>query len=830
MSADALPIEPALPRVAAALADAGAAVLVAAPGAGKTTRVPLALLDEAWLGGAKIAMLEPRRLAARAAARRMAQTLGETVGETVGYRVRLDTRVGPRTRVEVLTDGLFLRRLQRDPELPGIGLVIFDEFHERGLEADLSLALCLEARAALRPDLRLLVMSATLDAAAVARLLGDAPVIDSPGRAYPVELRWAGAPRPGERLAESVAAAVRRALAAEPGSALVFLPGFGEIRRVAELLADLPPEIDVIALHGELPLERQDEAIRPAPPGRRKVVLATSIAETSLTIEGIRNVVDAGLARVPRFDPTTGMTRLDTVKASRAAAEQRAGRAGRLEPGVCWRLWSEPEHRARPAFATPEIREADLAPMALELARWGASDPARLAWLDPPPAGAYAQAQAILQRLGAIDAAGRLTAHGQAMAELGLHPRLAHMVLASRAAGLGTLACEIAALAGERDVLRASADRRRPADLRLRLELLRGDDRGGDRGALAAVRRLTRDLRQQLAIRDPERPVDDAGIVAALAWPDRVAQLRGERGQFRLANGRGATLPAEDPLAREEFLAVLELDDSGADARIRLAAPLARAQLEAVFAERIESREVVAWDPRAEAVRAVRERRLDALVLGEQRLEDADPARVAAAMAEGVRALGLAALPWSVAAESLRARIAFLRRLEPEGGWPDTGDAALLDALETWLGPQLAGVTRRAQLERIDLAAALGGWLGWERRRRLDELAPSHVAVPSGSRLPVDYADPAEPALAVRVQEMLGARASPRIAGGRVALTLRLLSPAGRPVATTGDLARFWAGAWAEVRREMRGRYPKHDWPEDPLAAAPTARAKRRPR
>jgi ATP-dependent helicase HrpB len=835
-----LPIDDVLDELRDALSATTAAVLVAEPGAGKTTRVPLALRDAPWLAGRRIVMLEPRRLAARAAARRMAATLGEEVGGTVGYRVRGEARVSRDTRIEVVTDGLFLRRLQREPDLPGIGLVVFDEFHERGLETDLSLALALDARDAVNPDLRLLVMSATLDATAVSALLGGAPIVRSRGRSFPVAIRHLERPAPGERLDRAMASAIRRAVADEPGSVLAFLPGLAEIRRTeAELMSGtLPPGTDVVALHGDLALELQDAAIRTAPAGRRKIVLATSIAETSLTIEGIRVVVDSGLARAPRFDPNTGMGRLETLRASRAAAEQRAGRAGRVEPGSCYRLWSEAEHRALAAFASPEIREADLASLALELARWGVRDPATLSWLDQPPAATLGQARDVLRALGALDPEDRITPHGQAMAELGLHPRIAHMLLAGRARGEGRLACALASLIGERDPMRGGGPgSSRPADLRLRVDALRdrdgGDGRAMDRGALAAARKLARDLARQLELgsaggTDEAPRSDGSGALLALGWPDRIAQRRGAHGQFRLANGRGAFLPPEDPLAAAEFLAVADLDGGARDSRIFLAAPLTRVEIESELSHRVETVESVRWDEREGAVLATRERRLGALVLHRARVEDASPEAVAAAMIEGIRGIGLHCLDWTRAATALRQRIAFLSLRDPRGGWPAVDDAALLEALARWLGPALDGVTRRAHLARIDVHAGLMMLLDWTQRQALDNEAPTHVEVPSGSRIPVDYGDPADPALEVRLQEMFGARESPRIARGQVPLTLRLLSPAGRPIQVTRDLAGFWRGSYADVRREMRGRYPRHPWPDDPLAAPPTRRAKPR--
>ncbi|HEX7967922.1 MAG TPA: ATP-dependent helicase HrpB, partial [Stellaceae bacterium] len=736
----------------------------------------------------------------------------------------------------VVTEGILTRLIQDDPGLDGIGMVIFDEFHERSLDADLGLALALETRRHLREDLRLLVMSATLDGEPVARLLGGAPVVTSVGRSFPVALRYLERPAP-DRAEAAVATAIRRALAEEEGSLLVFLPGGAEIRRVARLLdgAELGPEVIVAPLYGDLPQDAQDEAIRPAPEGRRKIVLATPIAETSLTIEGIRVVVDSGLMRAPRFEPRSGMTRLKTMRVSQASAEQRRGRAGRLAPGICYRLWREQEQAQLRPYNAAEILEADLAPLALELARWGDDDPATLAWLDPPPAAAYAQARELLHALGALDGGGRITAHGRAMATLGLHPRLAHMMLAARNEGRGRLAASIAALLGERDFLKA-APGQRDADLRWRIELLR--DRGQardlprgvalDRGALERVRQSARQFERQLRPSDAEEPEPgDTGRVLALAYPDRIAQRRpGSPGQFLLSNGRGAELPPADPLAAAEFLAVADLDGERRVARIFLAAPLTRAEIEADFADTIEAVENIAWDDRQEAVLARRQERLGALVLSDEPLADPPAERVTAALLDGIRRLSLAALPWTREAEGLRRRVLFLRGLDGTA-WPDLADAALLATLDQWLGPYLGGIMRRAQLARIDLAAVLRDRLTWEQQQALDHLAPTHVTVPSGSRLPIDYGAGVVPVLAVRLQELFGARETPSIARGRVTLLLHLLSPAGRPLQVTRDLAGFWTGSYPAVRSEMRGRYPKHPWPEDPLAATPTARVKR---
>ncbi|HEX8453126.1 MAG TPA: ATP-dependent helicase HrpB [Longimicrobium sp.] len=829
---DALPIESVIPPLRAALRDAGAAVLQAPPGAGKTTRVPLALLDEAWLAGRKIVMLEPRRLAARAAARRMAQTLGERVGATVGYRVRMDRQAGPRTRIEVVTEGVLTRMLQSDPSLEGVGLVIFDEFHERSLHADLGLALTLQSRALLRDDLRLLVMSATLDGGPVAELLGGAPIVTSEGRSFPVETRYLARPVDGHS-EPAVARAVRAALAEHDGDLLVFLPGAGEIRRVEGLLAeeDLGRGVRVAPLHGTLPQEAQDAAIEPSRPGERKVVLATSIAETSLTIEGVRVVVDGGWMRVPRFAPRTGMTRLETVRVTRASADQRRGRAGRVGPGVCYRLWTEGEQAALVPHGVPEIMDADLAPLALELAAWGVRDPAELSWLDPPPAAAYSQARELLAQLGALDAAGAITAHGRRMSGVGLHPRLAHMVLRAAELELGGLGCGLAALLANRDPFRAREGAPPDADVRLRVEALRGGRAPAgawsvDRDSLRRIADEARQLARGAGIGARGGGSSDAaGMLLALAYPDRIAQRRqGGGGRFLLRNGRGAAFAHPQPLAEAAYVVAAELAGHGRESRIYLAAPVELAELEAHFADQIETEESVAWDAEAGAVRARRRERLGALVLRESPLADADPERITAALLDGVRERGLGALPWSKSARQLQERLVFLRRAD--ASWPDASDEGLLAGMEEWLAPHLHGVSSLAQLARLDLAAILESMLPWDRRRRLDEQAPTHVEVPSGSRIAVDYSDPEAPVLAVRLQEVFGWTETPRIAG--VPLTLHLLSPAHRPVQVTRDLASFWRTTYFDVKKDLKGRYPKHYWPDDPLAATPTRRARPR--
>jgi len=810
-----LPVHEALPELKAALAARSAAVLVAPPGAGKTTVVPLELLDAAWLAGGRIIVLEPRRLAARAAAERMAKTLGETAGETVGFRVRMQSKVSARTRIEVVTEGVFTRMILADPELAGVGCVIFDEFHERSLEADLGLALARDVQAVLREDLRLLVMSATLDGAAVARLLGEAPVVESQGRAHPVATRYLGRDE-RLRLEDEVVRAVERALAEESGGVLVFLPGQGEIRRTAERLAERVrrPDVDIDPLYGALTPAEQDRAIAPAPPGRRKVVLATSIAETSLTIEGVRVVVDSGLARVPKFDPASGLTRLATVRVSRAAADQRRGRAGRTEPGVCFRLWDEAETRALPAFADPEMLEADLSGLALDLARWGAPDPAALAFLDPPPATAFKEARALLRRLEALDAKGVLTAHGRALAEMPLPPRLAHMVLKAAASGQQSRAARIAALVTERGL------GGRDVDLRHRLEALERD-----RSPRARDARVLADRWATLSGR-PGRaePLSD-GLLLAFAYPERIARARGPLGEFQLVSGRGAFLEPTDALARESWLAVAELGGGDRRDRILLAAPLEEADLAAAFADQLETEERLE-ESGAGRLRAKRITRLGRLTLREQVDDNPDPALIAQALAERVRREGLGLLPWGEAAQTLRARVAFLRRYDES--WPDLSDAALIDRLDAWLTPLLPGVRSLGALKPDLIDAALRTLLPWERQRELEAAAPGRWSAPTGNSFAIDYAADGGPRVEVRVQEVFGLAEHPSIAAGRVPLTLALLSPAHRPIQTTQDLPGFWRGSWKDVRSDMRGRYPKHVWPEDPAAAAPTTRAKPR--
>ena len=844
MSAGAAPADaPLIGALRAALAGHRDAVLRAPPGAGKSTLVPLALLDEPWLRGRRILLLEPRRVAARAVARRMAWLRGEQVGATVGYRMRLDTRVSRATRIEVITEGVLTRMLQGDPELAGVGCVIFDEFHERSLQADLGLALCLDARKALDAEFRVLAMSATLDGARVARLLDDAPVVDVPGREFAVEIfyRGRGAPLlPGgpESLEQLVGRTVRQALEETGGDLLVFLPGAGEIRRVQSQLAPLAgAQLQLLPLYGELSAEEQDRALNESPPGVRRVVLATNIAETSVTIPGVTAVIDSGLARRSRFDPVTGMSRLEVARISRAAADQRAGRAGRTAPGRCYRLWSEGAHASLGAYTPAEITEADLAPLALELALWGSADAARLAWLDAPAAPMLAQACELLQRLGALDARGVITPSGREMAALPLHPRLAHMLVAARAHGAGALAAELAALISERDLLRRDGAQRDP-DVRTRLEILRRESgaAAADPGALQRIRRNAAQFTQLVGARpDAARAARASqcspGMLLALAFPDRIARRRGDSpGRFLLANGRGAAFPQATGLGAQEFLVAVELDDRDREARIDLAAPLELSELEELYGDQIVTSEQVEWDPRAAAVVAQRSRRYGALLLDTRPLPEVPPELADAAMLAGVRELGIASLPWDEETRNLQARLGFVRRLEgaPHGPWPASDDAALLETMDDWLPPWIGGMTRRDHLQRLPLGEALLARLSGAQRRALPELAPREIGVPSGSRIRVDYTEEGGPSLAVRLQEVFGLAVTPRIGAGAVPVTLKLLSPARRPVQVTRDLAGFWKSSYHEVRKEMRGRYPRHHWPEDPLSAPPSRGAKRR--
>jgi ATP-dependent helicase HrpB len=818
--AEPLPIDAILDEVRTALAARASAVLVAPPGAGKTTRVPLALMDEGWLDGRKILVLEPRRIAARAAAERMAHTLAEAVGERVGLRARMVSKSGPRTRIEVVTEGVFTRMILDDPELSGVGAVLFDEFHERSLDADLGLALALDCQRGLRDDLRILPMSATLDGARVARLLGDAPVIASEGRAFPVDTRYLGRDA-GARIEDQMAAAVMRALREERGSILAFLPGQGEIRRVEERLRERisDPSIVLAPLYGAMDMKAQDLALEPAPSGVRKVVLATSIAETSITIEGVRVVIDCGLARVPRFEPNVGVTRLETVRVSRAAADQRRGRAGRTEPGVCYRLWDEPQTQSLLAFADPEIRSGDLAPLLLDCAEWGTADPRALAWIDPPSAAAIDAAREELGELEALDADGRITAAGRWLRSLPLPPRLARMVIAAATLGQADDAADIAAVIVERGL--GGND----VDLAHRLEAFRRDRgrRASDMRKLAAGWARTAGSGSR---RESSEEMSIARLLA-LAFPGRIGKARGTPGLFLLANGRGASLDPAHPLARSPFVVAAELSGSAASTRILLAAAADEADVLAAAGQRIETREEIEFDQVAGALRARYVRRLDAIVLASEPRGVVPNEETARLLAEGVAKLGVARLPWSRAQIQLRDRVGFLRAAG-EADWPDLGDAALAESATTWLAPFLTGKTKVSDIGADDLGAALDALLPWNLKRRLEEEAPTHFEAPTGNRHAIDYETTGAPALHIRVQELFGLTQHPAIAKGKLPLTLHLLSPAHRPIQITRDLPGFWKGSWAAVKADMKGRYPRHPWPDDPASAAPTARAKPR--
>jgi len=820
-----LPIDAVLPQLREVFRSTPNVVLSAAPGAGKTTRVPLALLEEEWLKGKRLIMLEPRRLAAQRAARYMASQLGEDVGATVGYRIRGDSRIVRSTRIEVVTEGVLTRMLHQQPDLAGVALLIFDEFHERSIHADTGLAFALDAQANLRDDLRILVMSATLDGLAVSRVLGNAPAVKSEGREFPVTTRYLQF-TPDGPLEPRVAAAARRALREEAGDILVFLPGQREIRRVEALLTEeTHVDVNIHTLYGEAGAEAQEAALAPARKGQRKVILSSSIAETSLTIDGVRVVVDSGLARSARFDPRRGMSGLVTIPVSAAVADQRRGRAGRQGPGVCYRLWTEEQHRALAPFPLPEIQAADLAPLALDLARWGAPEGDGLRFIDPPPAAHLAQARHLMRSLDALDSQGRLTAHGTAMADLPVHPRLANMIVRAHERGLGALACEVAGLLEDRDLLRGKGNT--DIDLAARWHALRSGS-GVDRTVRDRVRAEARRLRELTGIKKSEGGEESLGVMLALAYPERVARRRGgATGRYQMAGGTGALLPEWSLLAREEFLAIADVDGVGTEVRVFLASPLGKQELVDLYSDRMTVNDEVFWSPGEEAVVARRIRRLDALIIDEQAVTPSDDA-LHAAMAEGVRMMGLASLPWRRGSESFRSRSEWLRRqgLVPDD-WPDLSDEHLLQTLREWLGPFLGRIGRRAGLEQLDLDEALRSRFSFQQMKALDRLAPETLTVPTGSRIHIDYTH-AQPILAVRLQEMFGQSQTATVGEGKVKVLIHLLSPAGRPLAVTQDLPSFWKNAYPEVRKEMRGRYPKHHWPENPMEAEPTRRVKRK--
>ena len=803
-----LPIDAILPELQTALDQTSTVLLQAPPGAGKTTRVPLALLNASWRGDGKILMLEPRRLAARSVARFMARQLNENPGQTVGYRTRLDTRVSAATRIEVVTEGILTRLIQADPMLEDYAAVIFDEFHERSLQADLGLALVRESQQALREDLRLLVMSATLDTAPIARVLGDIPVITSEGRAFPVEVLYRPAPR-NSRVVDQVTTVVQDALRDQAGSLLVFLPGAGEIRRVAQQLrGNLPDHVLIAPLYGNLKSEQQDQAISPPPEGQRKVVLATAIAETSLTIEGVRVVIDSGQQRRAVFDPNSGMTRLVTGRVSKASAEQRKGRAGRVEPGICYRLWSESEQFGLADYTPPEILEADLAPLVLELAQWGAREAKAVAWIDEPPAAHWRQAVTLLQWLDMLDTAGAITDHGKAARELGIHPRLAHMVLRASAFGLGGPAAALAALLEERDLLGPGAG----ADMHERVRVFYGErrDRAQDVARLKAVRQsASRISGSQPA--DTQVPSEtEVGRLLALAYPDRIARRRpGKAPRYQLSNGKGAALREDDPLARNDWLVAAELDGRAREATIYLAAPVDIPDLELDLSDHIHESEEALWDDSQGRIVARRVRKLGELVLQETPIAHVDPELVQQGLVNAIRKKGLDSLPWNDDSRQWRARVRLLAETFPSDGWPDTTDTSLLENLEQWLGPFLVGMNRWSDLVRVDLLQALNSLLDYPAQQQLQALAPTHLTIPTGHRVRLDYTADNGPVLAAKLQALFGWTETPAVAGGRVPVVIHLLSPAQRPLAVTADLASFWRNAYPEVRKDMRGRYPK---------------------
>ena len=831
-----LPIDAVLDDLARTLQGSHAAVLAAPPGAGKTTRVPLALLDEPWAKGKKIIVLEPRRIAARASAERMARTLGERAGETVGYRVRFGSKISRATRIEVVTEGIFSRQILDDPELAGVAAVLFDEFHERSLDADLGLALARDAQTGLREDLRLLVMSATLDGARVAKLLGDAPVVESEGRAFPVETRYLSR-KSDVPLERQMAEAIATALHADAGSVLAFLPGAAEIRRTQSLLEERVKDasIAIVPLFGALEASVQDRAIAPAPKGRRKVVLATSIAETSLTIEGVRIVVDSGLARVPRYEPDIGLTRLVTVRASRAAVDQRRGRAGRTEPGICYRLWDEPQTAALAPYTQPEILSADLSSLVLDLAQWGVGDPAMLAFLDPPPAPALKEARSLLRELNALDADGRITAEGKRLRALALPPRLARMIVDADRFGEGNAAAEIAAILTERGL---GGD---GVDLDYRLDQFRRDRSQRASSARDLARRWVAQVAPSDRVASSPTPLAgegreggsrakagalSTGVMLAFAFPDRVAKNRGG-GSFVLANGRGAAVEQTSALARAPYIAVGELTGTAASGRILLAAPITQDEIEARFAEQIETSDEISFDRGALALRARRKKTLHAITLSEAPLALSPSGNTARILADGVIAAGLDKLPRSKSCKQWRDRVMFLRKAEGEN-WPDLSDDALIARAADWLVPALYDKASLKDISAGDLSDALLTLLSWELRARLEREAPTHFEAPTGTRLAIDYEAEQGPTIAVRLQELFGLGSHPSIAGGKVPLVLELLSPALRPVQVTRDLPGFWRGSYAAVRSDLRGRYPRHSWPEDPANALPTRRVKPR--
>ena len=841
-----LPINSVLPELKKALGN-GSAVLAAPPGSGKTTLVPLAILEEPWLQGKKIVILEPRRLATRAAAARMATLMGEPVGRTVGYQIRFDRHISAATRIEVVTEGILTRRIQDDSELQDTGLVIFDEFHERSIHADLALALCIDL-CHLREDLRILVMSATMDTGPVAELLGKVPVVIGEGETHPVSIEYL-TQQATQRIANTTAAGIRRVFGERPGDILAFLPGAGEIKDVARQLEEDPALDDVIIapLFGNLSQREQDRAITPDAAGRKRIILSTSIAETSLTIEGISSVVDSGWSRRPRYHPGSGLSRLTTVRVSKAGADQRAGRAGRLGPGHCLRLWTREEQYSLAPFHPPEIVDTDLAQLALELALWGVQDPAELQWLTPPRKGGYQQARELLLSLGALTGSGRITESGRQLAGLGLHPRLGHMLLQGKKSGQASLACDLAALISERDIQRNKTFNSRTsyaadaatADLQDRLNLLslwRDNkisalkDMGGDPGACRRVDANSRTWLQRLnAQRNPCDP-EFAGFLLAFAYPDRIARRRhGQQENYLMSSGSGARLPKYDPLSTSEYLVVPKLDAGSTQGRIFLAAPVSVTELRRQHGSLFDQKTEVYWDNDNRRVVAVDRLCLGAIVVEEQSAREASSELLKQALLSGIREMGIDCLPWDRESRQLQERVNCLRSWrtkQPDETWPDLSDKELLRDL-SWLDPYLTGINKAEQLRQLNLPEIFNTMLGWKKQQQLNRLAPTALTVASGSRIRLRYQHGEPPLLAVRIQEMFGTQETPVICDGQIPVLLHLLSPAQRPLQVTTDLAGFWQRTYPEIKRELQGRYPKHFWPDDPLAAVATRRTKK---
>jgi len=830
------PIHGVLPELLAGLADKPAAVLTAEPGSGKTTIVPLVLLDKPWLAGRKIIMLEPRRLAARAAAARLSELAGDRLGGLAGYRVRFDSRVSQKTRIEVVTEGIMIRMLQNDPELNDIGLVIFDEFHERSLQGDLALALCLDVRQ-IRDDLKILVMSATIDAAGVAGLLGEAPVVSGQGRCFPVTVHYLKRPSTGDIVSRTTRG-IEKALAEQTGDILVFLPGAGEIKAVQARFADRQ-DLACLVLYGDLPLAEQNRVFA-REDDRRRLILSTPIAETSLTIEGITTVVDSGLLRSPRFDPASGLTRLETIPVSKASAEQRAGRSGRLGPGHCYRLWTEPEHYSRADHMVPEIINADLAPLMLELALWGVADPDRLKWPDPPRRGQIKQARELLLELEAVDEKGTITPLGRELAGLPLHPRLAMMLIRGRAQNMGSIACKLAAILSNRDPLKGEAGRQ-SADIEDRLHLLEVFEkegsrivraRGGDPTGCRLILQEAAQYEKLLGCREDDRGESGrhkkgrAGNLLAYAYPDRIAMKRPDADQFLLASGRGAVLPEADHLNHSELLVAAALDRGRKQGRIFLAAELSMAEFLTDHGHLVKTNKIVRWDAEKERIAAVIEEQYGSLVLSAKNWPGAEPELITGCLLQAIQRAGPERLPWDRNSRDLQARLQTLHCWEPDK-WPPVDDDTLMADL-AWLAPYLTNARSFKDLQKLDMTAILSAGLSWEKQQELDRLAPSHLQVESGSRIRLHYHPGEPPVLPVRIQEMFGCRETPTVAGGRIKVIVHLLSPAQRPIQVTSDLAAFWQNTYKEVKKELAGRYPKHFWPDDPLTARATGRAKPR--